>query len=85
MSGIEMRGARMYHNGDEVNCVDLRLALSDFCEFIEEQGPRVILVAHAGFRFDFTRYFTFLMLAYRRVRILIGNAMLRDRRPKHNQ
>ena len=55
VNNVTVKDGKMYHYEKEVNCLDSHLALSEFSQFVTDQGSQVALVAHNGQRFDFPR------------------------------
>lgn len=55
VNNITMEDGQMFHYGRRVNAVSYHQAFNDFDQFISNIGPAVVLAAHCGHRFDFTR------------------------------
>ncbi|XP_034246124.1 uncharacterized protein LOC117648066 [Thrips palmi] len=54
LTGLKSQGGQMFSHGEVVPTVPVRLALSSFIAFLKELGTTCVLVAHNGFKFDFT-------------------------------
>jgi hypothetical protein len=55
VNGLTVIDGQLYHHGEVVEAFDARSALSNFCQFITSCAAKVVLLAHNGLRFDFSR------------------------------
>ena len=52
---LDRKHNAMYADGQRVDCVDQRRAMTEFAQFVQQVKGPVVLVAHTGRRFDFPR------------------------------